>query len=217
MHHGVCAQVSPLTKAASAHVTRVRPVAAVRAHVVVQVEAAQEHLAALVAAVHTAPLVHLARTGGHGVSLSAGEGHHKEKTSKLLRRRTAFHIAMYQDISITSIPTHSDITNIVPLLGVVSNSKWVAEIQQSRKFLPPPLRLWLTNQPSYCVRCPATPHLFDMLPQVVLLTEGLDTEVALVGGALGRVGGLVLPEPRWPLERLTAVAAHQTAVLGTHG
>ena len=55
-----------------------------------------------------------------------------------------------------------------------------------------------------------------MFPEVVLLAECLAAEVTLVGsGALGRVSGHVLFEPRWTLERLTAVTACQTVLLRT--
>ena len=59
MDHGVCSQVAALAEAPSAHVTRIGPVAAVRAHVVVKVQAAQKHLAALVTAVQAATLMYL--------------------------------------------------------------------------------------------------------------------------------------------------------------
>ena len=52
-----------------------------------------------------------------------------------------------------------------------------------------------------------------MLPQVVFLAERFAAQVAVVGGPLRRVRGHVLPEPRRPLERLTAVAAREAVLL----
>ena len=62
--------------------------------------------------------------------------------------------------------------------------------------------------------CQYYPHLFDVLSQVVFLTEFLLAEVAPVGDVPGNVSRLVIPEPCRSLERLTAVSARQAVILG---
>ena len=64
MDHEVRAEVAALLEAAAAHVADVGTVAVVRAEVVVQVQPAHEHLAALVTRVQTAALVHLTAADG---------------------------------------------------------------------------------------------------------------------------------------------------------